>query len=67
MQFAFFSIPVNGGATVLEEMNLFLHSHRVTSVQKELTQRDTAPCWRLCVEYLEGPDHHPRGREGVRA
>lgn len=61
MQFAFFSIPVDGGATVLEEMNLFLRSHRVISVQKELTQRDTAPCWRLCVEYLEGPALPPEG------
>ncbi|MBN2308520.1 MAG: HRDC domain-containing protein [Candidatus Hydrogenedentes bacterium] len=55
MQFAFFSIPVDGGASIAQELNAFLRAHRVVSVQKELTQRDTSPCWRLCIEYLEGP------------
>ncbi len=54
MQFAFFSIATDGASAITEELNLFLRSHRVVSVQKELTQRDTSPCWRLCVEYLDG-------------
>ena len=53
MQFAFFSIPTDGDSAVTDELNHFLRSHRVVSVQKELTQRDTSPCWRLCVEYLD--------------
>lgn len=55
MQFAFFSIPTDGDSVITEELNRFLRSHRVVSVQKELTQRDTSPCWRLCVEYLDAP------------
>jgi superfamily II DNA helicase RecQ len=53
MQFGFFSIPTDGDSVITEELNRFLRSHRVVSVQKELTQRDTSPCWRLCVEYLD--------------
>jgi len=55
MQFAFFSIPADNDSVLSEELNRFLRSHRVISVQRELSQRDTAPCWRICVEYLEGP------------
>lgn len=68
MQFAFFSIPADGGAEILDELNLFLRAHRVVSVQKELTQRDVSPCWRLCVEYIEGPAISSRdaGRRGAR-
>jgi len=68
MQFAFFSIPTDGDTGLVEELNLFLRSHRVVSVQKELTQRETSPCWRLCVEYIEGPAVSSRdsGRRGSR-
>lgn len=68
MQFAFFSIPTDGETGLVEELNLFLRSHRVVSVQRELTLRDSAPCWRLCVEYIEGPIASARdgGKRGSR-
>ena len=54
MQLKFFSIPAHGESDLLEELNCFLRSHRVICIQKELSQREIAPCWRICVEYLEG-------------
>ena len=50
MQIKFFSISVSGESTLVDEFNKFLRTHRIVSVQKEITQRETAPCWRICVE-----------------
>jgi len=69
MQLKFFSIPVSGESPLIDELNKFLRSNRIVSVQKELTQRDTAPCWRICVEYLDMPSgkekNHSRQREKI--
>ncbi len=35
-------------------MNAFLRSHRVLKVDREMVQRDLAPCWAVCVEYMDG-------------
>ena len=48
-------------------MNAFLRSHRVLKVNRELVQRESAPCWAVCVEYMEGPvASGPSGRGGQR-
>ena len=54
MQVKFFQIPTSGCEAVEAEMNAFLRSHRVLKVDRELVQRETAPAWAVCVEYLEG-------------
>jgi superfamily II DNA helicase RecQ len=61
MQLKFFSIPASGESPLVEELNRFLRTHRVISVQKEITQRETAPCWRICVEYLESTQSIDKG------
>ncbi len=61
MQLQFFSIPASGDSMLVEEVNTFLRTHRVIAVHKELAQRDTAPAWCICVEYL---DSSPSGGDG---
>jgi superfamily II DNA helicase RecQ len=36
------------------ELNAFLRSHRVLKVDREMVQRDSAPCWAVSVEYMDG-------------
>ena len=54
MQVKFFQIPSGGCEAVEAEMNTFLRSHRILKVERELVQRETSPCWAVCVEYLDG-------------
>ena len=54
MQVKFFQIPSGGCEAIEAEMNAFLRSHRILKVERELVQRETSPCWAVCVEYLEG-------------
>jgi hypothetical protein len=54
MQVKFFQIPSVGCEAVEAEMNTFLRSHRILKVERELVQRETSPCWAVCVEYLDG-------------
>lgn len=61
MQIKFFSIPVSGESPLVDELNKFLRTHRVISVQKEITQREIAPCWRICVEYLDSNPSMEKG------
>ena len=35
-------------------MNAFLRSHRILKVDRELVQRESSPCWAVCVEYMDG-------------
>ena len=48
-----------------EELNSFLRGHRILKVERELVQRESAPCWAVCVEYLEGVA--AMSRAGVRS
>lgn len=50
----FFQVPVGGDGMVEEELNRFLRAHRVLRVEREMTRREGAPAWAVCVEYLEG-------------
>ncbi len=54
MQVRFFQIPTTGCEAVEAEMNAFLRSHRILKVDRELVQRESAPCWAVCVEYMDG-------------
>ena len=54
MQVKFFQIPSVGCEAVEAEMNTFLRSHRILKVERELVQRETSPCWAVCVEYMDG-------------
>lgn len=54
MQVRFFQIPTTGCEAVEAEMNAFLRSHRVLKVDRELVQRESSPCWAVCVEYMDG-------------
>ena len=54
MQVKFFQIPSVGCEAVEAEMNAFLRSHRILKVERELVQRETSPCWAVCVEYMDG-------------
>lgn len=67
MQVRFFQIPSAGCEAVEAELNAFLRSHRVLKVDRELVQRDSAPCWAVCVEYMDGPAAvGPGGRASQR-
>ena len=67
MQVKFFQIPSGGCEAVEAEMNAFLRSHRILKVERELVQRETSPCWAVCVEYLEGvAGSSSSGRSGQR-
>lgn len=37
-----------------EELNRFLRGHRILKVEREIVQRDSAPSWAVCVEYMDG-------------
>jgi superfamily II DNA helicase RecQ len=50
----FFQVPVGGDGMVEEELNRFLRAHRVLRVEREMTRREGASAWAVCVEYLEG-------------
>jgi len=67
MQIRFFSIPVSGESSLVDDLNRFLRTHRVISVQKEITQRETAPCWRICVEYLDSPSPSDKNQSRKRS
>lgn len=68
MQVKFFQIPSAGDQSVEGELNAFLRSHRVLKVDRELVQRESAPCWAVCVEYLDGTvASGPGGRGSQRA
>ena len=54
MQVRFFQIPTTGCEAVEAEMNAFLRSHRILKVDRELVQRESSPCWAVCVEYMHG-------------
>ena len=54
MQVRFFQIPTTGCEAVEAEMNAFLRSHRILKVDRELVQRESSPCWAVCVEYMDG-------------
>ena len=67
MALKFFRIPVEGSPAIEAELNAFLSGHKVLRVARELVERETAPGWAVCVEYLEGgsaPSHNPRGKGG---
>ena len=53
MQFKVFHIPFTGESEAEEEMNKFLRSHRIVTVQRELTQTPAGTFWCFCVEYLD--------------
>ena len=62
-----FQIPSGGCEAIEAEMNAFLRSHRILKVERELVQRETSPCWAVCVEYLEGvAGSGSSGRSGQR-
>jgi superfamily II DNA helicase RecQ len=54
MQVKFFQIPSGGSEGMEAEINAFLRSHRILKVERELVQRETSPCWAVCVEYMDG-------------
>jgi superfamily II DNA helicase RecQ len=67
MQVKFFQIPSAGCEAVEAELNAFLRSHRILKVDREMVQRESAPCWAVCVEYLDGAvASGPGGRGGQR-
>jgi len=67
MQLKFFQMPLGGEGGLNEELNGFLRSHRVLKVQRELVQRESTPCWAVCVEYLDGTAPQNSGsRSGMR-
>jgi superfamily II DNA helicase RecQ len=50
----FFRIPVEGGKLLEAELNAFLAGHKVVRLARELVEREQAPAWAICVDYLEG-------------
>jgi superfamily II DNA helicase RecQ len=53
MQFKVFHIAITGDNAAEEEMNKFLRSHRIVTVQRELTRTTSGAYWCFCVEYLD--------------
>lgn len=54
MALKFFRIPAEGSPPIEAELNAFLAGHKVLRVKHELVERETAPGWAVCVDYLEG-------------
>ena len=54
MALKFFRIPVEGGSAPEAELNSFLAGHKVVRLTRELVEREQAPAWAICVDYLEG-------------
>ena len=54
MALKFFRIPAEGSPSIEAELNAFLASHKVLRVKHELVERESAPGWAVCVDYLEG-------------
>lgn len=54
MALKFFRIPVEGSPAVEAELNAFLAGHKVLCVTRELVERESAPGWAVCVDYLAG-------------
>jgi superfamily II DNA helicase RecQ len=53
MQFKIFQIGISGDAEAEAEMNKFLRSHRIVTVQRELTRTVSGSYWCFCVEYID--------------
>lgn len=64
MALKFFRIPAEGSLAIEAELNAFLASHKVLRVKHELVERESAPGWAVCVDYLPGgaPASPPAGR-----
>ncbi|MEI6206877.1 MAG: HRDC domain-containing protein [Desulfuromonadales bacterium] len=64
MQWAFYRIPVIGGAES-DELNRFLRSVRVLTVHREFVDQGDASFWALAVEYLPAADSGHRSARGI--